>query len=278
MSPLRTRTLLVELAPDQVNLAFSERRLTLRGPRTAVSREWLPAASAGPDAAPWRGAVQALEQALAILAVRPARARVVLSSRLVRYALVPWSDALGGADEEAAFARHCFERVYGDAAAEWELRVSDEPDGAPRLACAVDAALPGALRDAFAAAGVWLESIQPALMAVCNTHRRRLRGRHAWLVLIEPGSLCLALRGRGRWVRVRNVRIGPGWRAELAQVLAREAYLVEPDAAARDVFLWACGLSDVALPEDARWQFHLLASSQRALPAEPGRLLLAAEG
>lgn len=278
MSPLWTRTLLVELAPDQVNLAFSERRLTLRGLRTAVSREWLPAAPTAADSAPWRGSVQALEQALAILTVRPARARVVLSSRLVRYALVPWSDALGGADEEAAFARHCFERVYGDAAAEWELRVSDEPDGAPRLACAVDAGLPGALRDAFAAAGVSLESIQPALMAVCNAHRRRLRGRHAWLALIEPGSLCLALRDRGRWARVRSVRIGPGWRAELAQILAREAYLVEPDAAARDVFLWACGLADVAPPEDARWQFHLLAPRQRALPAESGRLLLAAEG
>lgn len=278
MSPLRTRTLLVELAPDQVNLAFSERRLTLRGPRTAMSHEWLPVASAGPDAAPWRGAVQALEQALAILAVRPARARVVLSTRLVRYALVPWSDALGGADEEAAFARHCFERVYGDAAAEWELRVSDEQDGAPRLASAVDAALPGALRDAFGAAGIWLESIQPALMAVCNAHRRRLSGRHAWLALIEPGTLCVALRDRGRWARVRSVRIGPGWRAELVQALARETYLVEPDAAARDVFLWACGLADVALPEDARWRFHLLAAPQPALPAAPARLLLATEG
>ena len=278
MSPLRTRTLLVELAPDQVNLAFWERRLTLRGLRTTVAREWLPAAPTGADAAPWRGAVQALEQALAVLAVRPVRARVVLSSRLVRYALVPWSDALVGVDEEAAFARHCFERVYGEAAADWELRVSDEPDGAPKLASAVDAALPGALRDVFAAAGIWLESIQPSLMAVCNAHRRRLRGRHAWLALVEPGTLCLALRDRGRWVRVRSVRIGPGWRAELVQALAREAYLVEPDAAAGDVFLWACGLSDVALPEDARWRFHLLASPPPATPAASGRLLLAAEG
>lgn len=278
MSPLRTRTLQVELAPDQVNLAFSERRLTLRGMRTAVSREWLPAVLAGADAAPWRGTVQALEQALSTLAVRPVRARVILSNRLVRYALVPWSDALGGADEEAAFARHCFERVYGETAAEWELRVSDERDGAPRLASAVDAALPGALRDAFAAAGVCLESIQPALMAVCNDYRRRLRGRHAWLALLEPGSLCLALMHSGRWARIRNLRIGPGWRIELPLILAREAYLAEPELAAADVFVWACGLGDAKLPENGRMQFHLLAPSERAMPAESGRLLLAAEG
>jgi hypothetical protein len=277
---LRTNTLQVELAPDQVNLASTERRLTLRGMRTMVWNEWLPPAAAGPDAAPWRGAVQALETALADPAGRPARARVILSSRLVRYVLVPWSDAIGDAEEETAFARHCFERVYGEASAQWELRVSEERDGMPRLASAVDAALPGALREVFAAAGMWLDSIQPNLMAVCNDYRRRLKGRHAWLALLEPGSLCLALLHRGRWERVRSMRIGPGWRVELAQILEREAYLADPEAAARDVFLWASGVGDVKLPENDRWQFHLLAPKPRhgTAPAGDASLLMAAEG
>lgn len=259
MSRLRTSTLQVELAPDQLNLAQIERTLTLRGVRTTVTSEWLAAAAAEPNAAPWRGAVQALGEALPGLAARPTRVSVILSSHLVRYALVPWSDALSDADEDAAFARHCFERVYGDVAAQWELRVSDAGDGAPRLASAVDAALPGALREVFAAAGMRLESIQPSLMAVYNDYRRRLNGRHAWLALLEPGRLCLALLRHGRWMRVRSVRIGPAWRDELAQVLGRETYLADPQAAARDVFLWACGLRDVALPENDGWQYHLMA-------------------
>lgn len=281
MSLLQTDTLQVELAPDQVNLVHSERRLTLRGMRTTVWNEWLAAAAAGPEAAPWRGAVEALAKALPSRAGHAARARVVLSNRLVRYVLVPWSDALGSAEEEAAFARHCFERVYGEAAAQWELRVSDARDGAPKLASAVDAALPGALRETFATAGVRLDSIQPGLMAVCNDYRRRLRGRHAWLALLEPGNLVLALLDRGRWVRVRSMRIGPGWRVELAQVLEREAYLADPDAAARDVFLWASGLGDVKLPENDRWQFHLLAPAARpgsAPAAAAAALATAAEG
>lgn len=280
MSRLRTSTLQIELAPDQVNLDCIERTLTLRGMRAVVKSEWLAAAAVGPDSAPWHGALQALATALAAPIGRPARVRVILSSRLVRYVRVPWSDALGDAEEEAAFARHCFERVYGDAVAQWDLRVSDARDGVPRLASAVDAALPVALREVFAAAGVRLDSIQPSLMAVYNDYRRRLLGRHAWLALLEPGCLCLALLHQGRWARIRTQRIGPAWRVELAQILEREAYLADPEAAAADVFLWAAGVGDVKLPENDRWRFRLLAPKPQhgAAPMDEGRLLAAAGG
>lgn len=279
MSPWPSNTLQVELAPDQVNLVHTRRRLTLRGVRTTVRNERLPAV-AGNDAADWRGAVQALQTALPDHAGRPAHVRVTLSSRLVRYALVPWNDALSDAAEEAAFARHFFERVHGEAAAQWEMRVSADRAGAPMLACAVDAQLLNALREAFAAAGVRLDSIQPSLMAVYNDYRRRLQGRHAWLALLEPGKLCLALLQQGRWVRIRSLRIGPGWRVELALLLAREAYLADPGATARDVFVWASGLREIKLPETERWQFHLLAAPPQGgiAPADAARVLAAMEG
>lgn len=276
MSLLRTKTLQVELAPERVQIVQTRRRLTLGGVRSSARRESLAVVAAGPDAAPWRAAVQTLAAALPTQA---GPGQVILANRLVRYALVPWSDAVADAAEEAAFARHCFERVYGEAAAHWDVRMSEDGDGVPKLACAVDAALPGALREVFAAAGVRLDSIQPSLMAVYNDYRRRLRGRHAWLALLEPGNLCLALLHQGRWARIRSMRIGPGWRVELAQILEREAYLADPDAAAREVFLWASGLGNVKLPESDRWQFQLLARKRAGVaPADEGGLLMAAEG
>jgi hypothetical protein len=276
VSLLRTKSLQVELAPDRVQLVQTRRRLALRGVRSSARKESLAVVAAGPDAAPWRGAVQALAAALPAHA---GPAQVILANRLVRYVLVPWSDAVADGAEELAFARHCFERVYGEAAAHWDVRMSDEGDGMPKLACAVDAALPGALREVFAAAGVRLDSIQPSLMTVYNDYRRRLRGRHAWLAMLEPGNLCLALLHQGRWTRVRSMRIGPGWRVELAQILEREAYLADPDAAAREVFLWASGLGNVELPESDRWQFHLLARKRTGVaPAGEAGLLMAAEG
>jgi hypothetical protein len=279
VSPWLRNTLEVELAPGHVNLVHRERGLTRRGLRTTLRNERLRVEDAH-DAAVWHGAVQALQAALPDRAGRPHHVRVILSSHLVRYTLVPWSDALSDAAEEEAYARHCFERVHGEAAAQWELRVSADCAGAPMLASAVDAQLLNALRDGFAAAGVRLDSIQPRLMAVCNDYRRRLQGRHAWLALLEPGRLCLALRQQGGWARVRSMRIGPGWREELALLLEREAYLADPGAAARDVFVWVSGLGEVKLPESGHWQFHLLAAPpQRGIaPADAVRVLAAMGG
>jgi hypothetical protein len=115
-------------------------------------------------------------------------------------------------------------------------------------------------------------------MAVCNDYRRRLRGRQAWLALLEPGYLCLALLQKGRWARIRSLRIGPEWRAELPLILEREAYLAGPAEAANEVFVWVSGQGDAQLPEDRRWQFRLLAAEPRHAPADAGRFLVAMEG
>lgn len=281
MSPWLRNTLKIELAPDQVTLVRTEWKLTLRGRRASMTNQRFPAVAGDePSSSPWKGALRALEKALPIHAGHPAHVSAILSSRLVRHVLVPWSDALSDADEETAFARHCFDRVYGEAAAQWELRLSPDRDGAPMLASAVDAGLLCALRETFDAAEVRLDSIQPNLMAVCNDYRRPLRNRGAWLALVEPGNLVLALRHQGKWVRIRSQRIDSGWREALKLILERETYLTDPAVAARDVFVWASGRGDIRLPEDARWQFLLLAPppSHGLAPTDQGRFPLAIEG
>lgn len=261
MSPWLRKTLEIGLAPDAVTLRHCRPGFAFRG--EAEDETLLPVLPGGATE-PWQGALQTLASALEKLA-RPTRARVVLSSRLVRYAVVPWSDALSDPEEEMAFARHCFERLYGDAVAQWTIRVSAGTDGAPMLASAVDSALLDRLREVLAAKAIALESIQPNLMSVCNAHRRRL-GRHAWLALLEPGQLCLALLHQGHWVRVRSLRIGPQWQNALPLILARETYLTDPQLATADVFLWAAQ-RDAQLPDDARWNFHQL-SPFTAVPGE----------
>lgn len=265
MSRWRTERLHVDLRPDAVTLVRGRR--TLFGGQRVTASESFAAMPAASDEAPWRPALAALHAALGDAAGR-ARATVVLSSRFVRHALVPWSDAVADADEAHALARHAFERIYGDAAAAWELRIDPGRPGAPRLASAVDAGLLTALRGTFDAAHIRLDSIQPELMAVYNRQRGRLGRRHAWLALVEPGSLVLALLRRGRWLRVRTLRVGPAWRVELARILEREAFLVEPDAVATEVFLWTAGVGDANLPENDRWRFHLLAA-EAPVPAAP---------
>lgn len=156
---------------------------------------------------------------------RGAKVAAVVSSHHARYELLPWSPHLSSEREWEALARYRFSETYGAGLSDWEVRVSPEPKGAPRVACAVDPALLSTLRAAVSTAGAELVSVRPSLMHAFNARRRALRGGPAWLVAPEPGRLTLALIAKGLWqlVRVRNV--GEHWRDELARILRREEEL-----------------------------------------------------
>jgi hypothetical protein len=115
----------------------------------------------------------------------------------------------------------------------------------------------------FEGAGIALKSIQPHLMAAYNGFRGSLRQRSAWFALLEPGNLCLALLHRGRWVRVRNLRVGGAWREELPTILEREGVLADHPEVPHEVYLWDAESGDAALPDALPWRFHAL-SPERA--------------
>ena len=150
-----------------------------------------------------------------------ARVTVELANELVRYALVPWHDALSTPAEEEAYVRHHFARVHGERAKGWAVRASEAAPGEPRLASAVDATLIEAVKKAFEGKKAKLVSIQPALMARFNAARGLLPKEGAWFVVAEPQRACVALHGGRGWRSVQNAR-GP-WRA----TLERERHRVE---------------------------------------------------
>lgn len=132
------------------------------------------------------------------------RVTVVLSNHLVRYAVVPWSDALGSAAEEEAYVRHHFVRIHGERAKGWAVRASPDAGGV-RLASAVDAPLIISIKRSFEGSKAKLVSIQPALMAAFNRARKDIPRAGAWLVLAEAGRACVALYAGG-WRAVQNAR------------------------------------------------------------------------
>lgn len=181
---------------------------------------------------------------------------VVLSNHFVRYALLPWSDSLDTAEEEEAFARHQFTRIYGERAAGWSFRCSEGAAGDARLAGAIDTELLDKLRATFARPPVRLVSVQPELMAVYNRHRKAVPAAGAWLVLLEPGRACIALRGPQGWLAVRNTRLqaddAESWIAQLDQERRRVGG-ESPEL----VLLHAPGGLN-ALPEAPGWRFEVL--------------------
>lgn len=199
----------IRLFAERLTIGFAPDALSVRGASLACDPAY--------GSAPWHGALERL----AALSLGPARVTIELSSHFVRYALVPWSEALATPAEEEAYVRHHFARIHGDKAKGWAVRASEAAPGAPRLASAVDAALLGALKDSFRAKKAKLVSVQPALMRRFNASRKALPRDGAWLVLAEPSRACIALHGGRQWRAVQNAK--GDWRA----ALERERHRVE---------------------------------------------------
>jgi len=229
-----------------VSLLFPERVVAKVGAsEVSLNGETIPCDPAY-GAEPWQGALAALA---AQRFESPCKVTVVLANSLVRYAIVPWSEGLDTPEEEDAYVRHHFAKVYGERARDWELRASEAVGAGPRLASAVDRRLVEELKALFPKSGkAKLVSVQPELMSKFNEWRGFIPAGGAWLVLAEPDRACIALHGRAGWSGVLN---GKGAWLEL---LDRERYRLSEDAP--DVVLLA---GDKAPASPVHWKFRELA-------------------
>jgi hypothetical protein len=227
------------LFPDKVNVVLGPSEVSIGAKNIGCD--------AGFGSEPWQGALAALASHAF---EAPCRLTVVLANAFVRYAVVPWSEGLDTPEEEDAYVRHHFAKVYGERAREWELRASETAPGAPRLASAVDRRLIEELKALFPKSGkAKLASVQPQLMRAFNECRGSIPAGGAWLVLAEPERACIALHGRAGWAGVVN---GKGAWQEL---LDRERYRLAEETP--DVVL----LAGARAPESpAHWKFRELAA------------------
>ncbi len=248
------------LSPDQLGIAlFPQRLLLVRSSgglrRRLVHKEALAFAPAQAGVPAWQAATDALAQIISTTALPRAQVKLILSNHFVHYLVIPWRDGLSNQEEEWAYARHCFERVHGSDAAHWKLRLCSDTPGEPRLACAVEPALIEALRAHLGPLGRRYRSLQPHLMASFNSCRAQIGKGPTWLVVAEPGLLCLALLQDGRWHSINRVKVGPDWLNELPRLLEREEYLLEGARPCLDVVLIAPdAMQALALPA-GKWRF-----------------------
>lgn len=248
---------------DQVRIALCPDRVVFvrlgKGLHPQIlDKQILACAEASPSPSRWSSAVETLAEGIKRWHTRQADATLILSNHFAQYELVPWDDRLLNDKEQLAYARHCFEKVYGEATAAWTLHLSHDKTGAPMVASAVEAALLDAIARSFNGTGLHLRSIQPNLMNAFNQWRHRFKGKTAWFVLVESGKLCLALLHQEQWHRLRSVNIGAAWPEELPQLLEREHYLEELPAACADVYIFAPEQTEASLPADGNWRFHRL--------------------
>ncbi len=201
-----------------------------------------------PGSADWQPCVAALLQALADSRWKNADATVIVSNHFVRYALVPWNAALITDDEKLAWVRHHFVEVYGDTAANARYRWSEGGPDEACLASAIDSEFTDRIHRAFAGSALRLRTIQPYLMSVFNRFGRRAPAKALWILVPEPGLVCLAAIARGRWRGITSRRIGEDWPAELRTVLDRELAIAGGTDLPATVFAYVPGQPAFQIP------------------------------
>ena len=241
----RNRELRIGLAPERVYVSG------------AASLELAPGDGG------WAAALEALP---AILKGRSGVAGIVLADQLVRYALLPHSEALKSDEQWAALARHRFSVLHGPRADEWRVSVAATAPHGARLACAVDEALIQALAGTFVKSQVKLGSVQPFLVAAFNRIRRRVGNGSCWIVVEETGRLTLALVQRGAWVAIRARRSDAQWRKGLGEILERESAFLGLSQPVTRVIVCAQGEFDVELHQ--QWRAEAISYRELALAKE----------
>ncbi len=263
MLRLSRERLLVALEPAAVSWVWVAGGII---PRVLAERS-VPADPAS-GAEPWASAVASFTREAEAWRKAAADVTVVLSNDFVRYAIVPPTDGVSGPEEELALARFHFSRVHGAPAKNWDVRLSPGKIKASRLACAVDTALVQSLKACFPEkARAHLKSIQPYLMSAFNRWRREIPRKGAWLVLVEPERVCLALSTAGAWQAVANRKGSYPAPEDWATLLDRERLCVAAAATPETVLVCAAPLALSAPRAVGSWKMRALAP-----PALPGLL------
>lgn len=243
MSLSSRERVVVSLAPGRLGL----RRFARKG-NQLLDQHSVPFPAIG--GTPWTGGIEALELLLDEPAWAGRDMTVLLSSHYVRYAVMPAGERLGMA-ERVDLARLVFRKIYGDIAADWQMRVS--PSGRrPTVACGVPGALLDGLRTASEGRAA-LTSIQPLLMAVFNASRRVMAGGNGVLAIVEPGRITLATIENGDW---RSIASRAAEAHDLPELLAEERGLAGAPAGGT-LWLWDPG-GQAAVPDSADWRIERL--------------------
>lgn len=201
----------------------------------------------------WENPLNLLAKCLSDQKWQNATASVILSNYFVRYQIVPWNADITGEQEQKAYVKHCFTKVYGDITNNWALHYSEGAAGSPGIASAIDQSLLDSLKKTALLGKLRLHSVQPFLMPAFNQNRQLFKKDSAWLVILEKEKLCISLFHQQQWQSISTKLIEKDdWITELPFLLDRLWRLTNLDAPPSKVFLVAPG-QQLTLPRKDKW-------------------------
>ena len=204
---------------DEIHIWIAAAELRIRRMRRGLRPTCVADATYAIDStSDWKPVLAALDTNLAAATWSGAPARVVVSNRFARYAIVPWSDTLTRDAEHVAHARICLAGNYGTTGPDWRVCISEAAPGEARVACALPEGMLAGLRTVCDAHQVRISGVQPALIDAYNRCRQLLPRTACWFVNIEPSALVAARLAPRGWESVYSARIGADWPTELMRL------------------------------------------------------------
>ena len=258
MLPLWRDQLRIGLSPDAVVLT----RIG-KGFRPHVSEKHIePCQPSAQDA--WHGTLDTLTRLLTQEKWQNANAVVTLSNHFVRYLLIPWNAEINGEQEQTAYVKHRFSKVFGSAANHWALRQNSETTGMPILASGIDQALLDGIRQTCQKSKLQLRSVQPYLMPSFNQYRHLFKNSADWFVIAEHGKLIIVMFQNQSWQHVSTHLIDNENLAEtLPLLLDRQLRLSSLENQPGKVFLLAPENPRLSFPRNSKWPIQQLQTEMR---------------
>lgn len=213
---------------DRLTLLVHPREVVLeRQPwRGATLRQQATVAPAAAGEADWQPAVAAVAAVLAADGKRGGGLRIVVADHYVRYALLPWSDALAGGKGRRDMARALLRHTLGEQADGLEIALERPRFRRNGIAAGIDSRFLAALRAAAGSHRLRLHSLQPRLLAEVAANRQRLAAVDGWFACIDHGRVVLLGTRGGDVACLRNHRAATAdpvaLGAELSGLLAAE--------------------------------------------------------
>lgn len=211
----------------------------------------------------WQAVSDRLSQILAEPEWQKVDVNVVLSNRLVRYAVMQFNAQLQNHTEQEAFARHILAQTYGGIVEQWSLRIQRGKADSPWLISAIDLALLEKVRQACNMHNLKLCSVMPYLMPVYNRFRNAFKSDPVWLIINEPGYSLFAHLSGGEFIAINGIYHDS--LNDLPLLLDRENLVNSQPEPCKSVYLYTSVVYDPSTMQKSEYEFNIL---DMAMPDE----------
>gem|GEM_PF-2417766 len=211
---------------------------------------------------PWQNFCDGLNDKLAEMSLQKnSELRIVLSSSLVRYLLLPAQKIVMNKLEKNQYVRAAYREIYGSLVEDWIIQCDDTAPNQSTLAAATDQKLIDTLLQISVKHGLKLTSVQPHFVASLNRLRTQLNSADSYLAVVEEEAIVIGTFVHGNLQGVKTVSYQGDWKLALTREMHRQSLFVEqstdlqngPIAITNHLKLYAPTFKKQALPVMENW-------------------------